>query len=247
MFRSHLNLSFCAASAIFLAHVVVTNQAQAQPRAVIELFTSQGCSSCPPADRLLAECARDPSLVALSWHVDYWDYLGWKDTFSQPAFAARQRAYSAMRDDGEVYTPQAVVNGESQMVGSERSQIDAAVSNRRSNELTVSITLDGTSSSTRVAIGGAPAGGPRIGTLYLIPLLRSREAAIGGGENANRVVTYVNVVRAIQPLTTWTEEPKSVEVSLEKMGDADGYVVLLQSGAQGRPGTIFGAAKGPGL
>src|SRR5258708_4284994 len=122
MFRLTLNISFAAAFALCLAPWVTANQANAQPRAVIELFTSQSCSSCPPADRLLVELARDPSLVVLSWHVDYWDNLGWKDTFSLPASSARQRAYGAARGDRQIYTPQVVVSGASQVVGSDRFQ-----------------------------------------------------------------------------------------------------------------------------
>src|SRR6476659_4167205 len=147
MFRSTVRIVFGMALATWLTHVVITDPAQAQPRAVIELFTSQGCSSCPPADRLLAELARDQSLVALSWHIDYWDYLGWKDTFSQPAFTSRQKAYGVVRGDWEVYTPQVVVNGVSQVVGSDRSEIDAAVASRRGSELSVPITLDDRGSS----------------------------------------------------------------------------------------------------
>ncbi|MGA7373662.1 MAG: DUF1223 domain-containing protein [Methyloceanibacter sp.] len=244
MFRSTVRIVFGMALATWLTHVVITDPAQAQPRAVIELFTSQGCSSCPPADRLLAELARDPSLVALSWHIDYWDYLGWKDTFSQPAFTARQKAYASVKGSEEVYTPQVVVNGGPQMVGSDRSEIDAALSIQRGSELTVPITLDGKGSSVRVSIGSAPAG-PQTGTLYLLPVLRSRDVAIGRGENAHHAVTYANVVRAIRPLTTWTGEAKSLDVPLDKMGDSDGYFVLLQSGSPKSPGVVLGAAKGP--
>src|SRR5260370_11560003 len=141
MFRSTLNIVFSVAFAIWLTPMVLGHQAYAQPKAVTELFTSQSCSSCQPADRLLVELARDPSLVALSWHVDYWNNLGWKDTFSEPAFTARQKAYGAVRGDGDVYTPQAVVNGLSQVVGSDHSQIDAAIANQRGSEPTVPLTL----------------------------------------------------------------------------------------------------------
>lgn len=247
MFRLILNILFTATFAIWVAPVVTANQADAQPRAVIELFTSQGCSSCPPADRLLAEMARDPSMIALSWHIDYWDYLGWKDTFSQPAFTARQRGYGAARGDEEIYTPQVVINGASQMVGSDRAEINAAISHGRGSELAVPITLDGTGSSVRASIGPAPAGGLRIGTLYLLEVLRSREVAIPRGENASHAITYTNVVRTIAPLATWSGEAKSVDVPLDKMGDADGYIVLLQSGSLAKPGVVLGAAKGPGL
>ncbi len=247
MFRSTLNILFAAAIVTCLTPAVSANPACAQPRAVIELFTSQSCSSCPPADRLLVELARDPSLVALSWHVDYWDNLGWKDTFAQPAFTARQKAYGAVRGNRDVYTPQAVVNGLSQVVGSDRSQIDAAISNRRGSELTVPVTLDEAGSSLRISIGAAPADGPRAGTLYLLPVFRSREVAIDHGENASHTIVDTNVVRAMTPLATWSGEAKSVDISLDKMGDADGYVVLLQSGSEARPGVVLGAAKGPRL
>jgi hypothetical protein len=247
MLRSNLNTLFAAAFAVCLALVATANQACAQPRAVIELFTSQSCSSCPAANRLLVEMARDQSLVALSWHVDYWDNLGWKDTFAHPAFTARQRAYGAARGDGEIYTPQVVINGVSQVVGSNRSGIDAAISNRRASELTVPVTLDETGSSVRISIGAAPADEPRAATLYLLPVFRSREVAISHGENAGHAIVDTNVVRAMTSLTTWTGEAKSVDVSLDKMGDADGYVVLLQSGSEARPGVVLGAAKGPGL
>src|SRR5258708_18405272 len=101
MFRSTIGTLFIAT----VVPLLNIDQAGARPRAVIELFTSQGCSSCPPADRLLAELGRDPSLITLSLPVDYWDYLGWKDTLAQHAFTLRQQAYGAARGDQEGYTP----------------------------------------------------------------------------------------------------------------------------------------------
>ena len=102
------------APALLIAGFVIASFAgarAAEPRAVLELFTSQGCSSCPPADRLVGQLANDPSLIALSVPIDYWDYLGWRDTLANPAHSARQRAYARVRGDGQVYTPQIVVNG----------------------------------------------------------------------------------------------------------------------------------------
>ena len=101
------------------------------PAAVVELFTSQGCSSCPPADAILAELARRPDIVALTFPVDYWDYLGWKDTLAHPLFTARQRAYAHARGDRQVYTPQMVVNGTKPCIGSDRAQIDALIGSGR--------------------------------------------------------------------------------------------------------------------
>src|SRR5260221_3654786 len=93
------------------------------PRAVVELFTSQGCSSCPPADKILGELAKDPSIIALSMPIDYWDYLGWQDTLADSRFSARQKAYSQMRRDRDVYTPQLVVDGSAHAISSDRAGI----------------------------------------------------------------------------------------------------------------------------
>src|SRR5262245_44156508 len=107
--------------------------AQAEPRAVIELFTSQGCSSCPAADKLLGELAADPSLVPISVPIDYWDYLGWKDTLADPRNTARQKAYAHVRGDGQVYTPQVVVNGSLHALGSDKTAIERAIEKSRKN------------------------------------------------------------------------------------------------------------------
>src|ERR1700712_4539377 len=110
-----------------VAIVAVIRPAEADPRAVVELFTSQGCSSCPPADRLMGELAEDPSIITLSMPIDYWDYLGWKDTLADARFSARQKAYSHMRGDRDVYTPQVIVNGSVHVIGSDRAGIESAI------------------------------------------------------------------------------------------------------------------------
>ena len=109
-----------------LAAVVVlaASAAVAGPLAVVELFTSQGCSSCPPADAALRDLARRTDLIALTMPVDYWDYLGWRDTLAQPAFTARQRAYAATRGDRQVFTPQVVVNGKGACLGSDAAALE---------------------------------------------------------------------------------------------------------------------------
>src|SRR5580700_8478930 len=117
------------ASASLIAGLLIATYvaARAEPRALLELFTSQGCSSCPAADKLLGELSADPSLVALSVPIDYWDYLGWKDTLANPAHSARQRAYAHLRGDRQVYTPQIVVNGSTHALGSDRAAIERAI------------------------------------------------------------------------------------------------------------------------
>src|ERR1700746_2594201 len=109
------------------AIVAVIRPAHADPRAVVELFTSQGCSSCPPADKIIGELAKDPDVIALSMPIDYWDYLGWKDTLADARFSARQQGSSRMRGDRDVYTPQAIVNGSAQAIGSDRASIERAI------------------------------------------------------------------------------------------------------------------------
>src|SRR3954447_4331234 len=131
-------------SLAYVAVVACTSAAtltmcHAQTRAVIELFTSQGCSSCPAADRLLGEMAADPTLVTISLPIDIWDYLGWKDTLANPRHTARQRAYSKVRGDREVYTPQVVVNGSFHVLGSDKTAIEHMIAKSHQNPSTLSL------------------------------------------------------------------------------------------------------------
>ncbi len=217
--------------------------AQAKPpRAVIELFTSQGCSSCPPADALLAKLATDENLIALSLPVDYWDRLGWKDTLAKHAFTERQVAYSNVRGDGQVYTPQAVVNGKEHAVGSQRAAIDAAVAETTSS-LSVPLDMEQTGNVLEVSVGAAASASPSHATLVLLPYLASRDVDIGRGENARRTVTYTNIVRDIIAIGDWDGKPIARTIPLNEYGNYDGLVVLLQAGSPGKPGVILGAGR----
>src|ERR1700757_2239055 len=141
------------------AIIAIVRPAHADPRAVVELFTSQGCSSCPPADRILGELAKDPDVIALSMPIDYWDYLGWKDTLADARFSARQKAYSRMRGDRDVYTPQAIVNGSAQVIGSDRVSIEQAIRDTEHNgvmSVPVSMTLTGKEINVSVAATKVP-------------------------------------------------------------------------------------------
>src|SRR5205085_949400 len=140
------------------AIVAVIRPAHAEPRAVVELFTSQGCSSCPPADRIIGELAKDPNVIALSLPIDYWDYLGWKDTLADSRFSARQKAYSRMRGDRDVYTPQVVVNGSRHVIGSDRTRIEGAISDTQKADGVMSVTVTMTRwFSSRTAAGTSQA------------------------------------------------------------------------------------------
>src|ERR1700675_4069402 len=125
------------------AIVAIIHPAHPDPPAVMELFTSQGGSSCPPADKILGELANDPSVIALSMPIDFWDYLGWKDTLADSRFSARQKAYSQVRGDREVYTPQVVVNGSMHVIGSDRAGIESAIdtSKKANGVMSVPVTM----------------------------------------------------------------------------------------------------------
>src|SRR6187431_502093 len=133
------HLQFASSLALSCLAVLIAQPAQAEPRAVIELFTSQGCSSCPAADKLLAEYSRDPSVIALSLAVDYWDYLGWKDTLALSGHTSRQRAYAKARGDRQVYTPQVVIDGAVHALGSDKAAIERAI--RQTREQSAPLTL----------------------------------------------------------------------------------------------------------
>src|ERR1700733_13563381 len=215
---------------------VVRPAVAAEPRAVIELFTSQGCSSCPPADKVVGELAKDPSVIALSMPIDYWDYLGWKDTLADARFSARQKAYSLMRGDREVYTPQVVVNGSGHAIG-DTSKVDGVMS------VPVSMTLTGKQINVSVA---ASSKGPAAmhGEIWIGSISKEIPIAIGRGENRGREVTYYNVVRNLLKVGDWNGSSGSWTVPLENISreGVDAAVVYIQDGNRDRPGPMLGAA-----
>jgi hypothetical protein len=244
---SYRSIAFAAA----IAGAALTTQAFAgEPRAVIELFTSQGCSSCPPADRLMGELAKDPSLVAMSLPVDYWDYLGWKDTLAQHGHSIRERAYAGVRGDGQVYTPQVVVNGLVHVLGSDKAAIEQAIAQTRRTAapLALPVTMsvaDGTVTVTMPAATGAQTSGE----VWLCPITSRVQVAIGRGENHGRTLTYTNVVRRWVKLGDWKGEAQTFALPVSKIADADvalkdidRVTVVVQSGVAAKPGLMLGAA-----
>jgi hypothetical protein len=217
----------------------------AEPRAVIELFTSQGCSSCPAADKLLGALAKDPSLVAMSLPIDYWDYLGWKDTLAKPGHTVRQRAYAQVRGDRAVYTPQIVVNGIVHVQGSDQEAIDRAIAQTRQQPgtlaLPVTLSVDAGRINVQVPAGADGRGG---GVIWLCGLARSIAVDIGRGENRGRAVTYHNVVRRWVKLGEWNGAARSFAVPVSEVDteDVNSIAVLLQSGDVAKPGRMLGAA-----
>ena len=206
-------------------------------RPVIELFTSQGCSSCPPADALLTSYINRADVVALSMPVDYWDYLGWKDTLASPAFTARQRAYARARGDGAVYTPQVVINGLAHAVGSRQSDIDAAIlaTVKKLAALAVPLTVITTGGEIVIEAGAAAGGKAEGATLWLAVIDPAVEVPIQRGENRGRTVAYHNVVRSMTPVGMWHGEAMKVSIDPRTIGRVKGQTcaVLLQQGANG--------------
>jgi hypothetical protein len=213
----------------------------AELRGVVELFTSQGCSSCPPADRYLAELAKDPSLVVLSWPVDYWDYIGWKDTFASPGFTARQKAYAAVRRDDQVYTPQAVIDGVTHAVGNDRDVVQDAIA---ANGKTLNCALTMTDRDGKIGIDVAPkANASGSATLWLLRVLRTANVAIGRGENKGRSITYTNVVREAIAVGEWSGGAAHFDAARPKLAEGEALIAVLQTGTAAKPGAILGAAK----
>ena len=229
--------------ALPLAAGLAATALAAEVRSVVELFTSQGCSSCPPADKLLGELAGRPDVLAISFPVDYWDYLGWKDTLASPANTNRQKAYSIARGDRQVYTPQVVVNGTVHVVGSNGRQIEAALAN--SPPLPVPITMVAGTDATTVTVGDAPSPGNARGTIWLAMYDDPVTVPIARGENTGRSVTYYNVVRKIRPIAMWKGKAMSVDLPKSEMDQtkvSHCAVILQTEHDNGLPGPILGAA-----
>jgi hypothetical protein len=229
------------------AIIAIVRPAHADPRAVVELFTSQGCSSCPPADKILGELAKDPSIIALSMPIDYWDYLGWKDTLADARFSARQQAYSRVRGDRYVYTPQIIINGSAHVVGSDRAAIENAIGTTRRTDgvmsVPVTLTLAGKQLTVSVAASGNHAAAAH-GEVWICSISKAIPISILRGENGGRELTYYNVVRNLVKIGDWNGTPGSWNVPLESVlhEGVDAAAVYVQDGSRERPGMMLGAA-----
>ncbi len=235
-----------------LGMAAVQAQAPAKPlKAVIELFTSQGCSSCPPADALVVELAKDPTLIALTLPVTYWDYLGWKDTLGKDSFAKRQKFYAKARGDGQVYTPQVVINGASHAIGSEKAEIEKAVSQVATTGFAARVTLKEESGALQIHVAPANGDSETTAGIWVLPTTRQAAVPVTRGENQGRTLSYANVVRGMVRVGDWTGKDTTVTAPLSatQAPEADGYVVVVQAEWPGKhglmmPGAILGAAKG---
>lgn len=188
--------------------------------AVSELFTSQGCSSCPPADALLGQLAREPGIIALAWHVDYWNNLGWHDPYSTPFATDRQRRYAAQLHD-EVYTPALVVNGARMVVGSGGSAVRAAIGAAGGLPVPVTLRHDGAVTVAEIGAAGVPV------SALLAVYDPERATSIGAGENGGRKLTEYRIVRDATPFGTWDGAPR--RIALPAIAPRQGAVLLVQT------------------
>ena len=230
-----------AVCALLVAAVALVpdRSAAGQPLTVVELFTSQGCSSCPPADALAGELAQREGVLVLSEHVDYWDYLGWRDPFAIPATTQRQRDYARRLGLGYVYTPQMVIQGATQVTGSNRE----AVLNRLEepepgSSLAVKIDRGG-DGRILITVGGAPAGEDAV--VWLVLFDKEHMTRVSRGENRGREVRNYNVVRSFTRIGSWDGEATTMTAIMpEAEGIGDGCAVIVQAQNTGR---ILGAAR----
>jgi hypothetical protein len=221
-----------AAGALFCCAAAATGQ---QRPAVVELFTSQGCSSCPPADAYLAELASRPNVLALAFHVDYWDDLGWRDRFGLSESVERQRAYARALHLSTVYTPQIVIDGRRDFVGSDRSRIEHALADSRGGTPVAISVRDG---AILIDLRAQDTTGAC--DVMLVAYQRRAVSAIGRGENAGRTLTESNIVRAVRRLGAWEGRAEQFQAPIESLPSGVTHVaVLVQSTGQG---SIAGAA-----
>jgi hypothetical protein len=231
------------ATALAAACLAMALPAAAKPLGVVELFTSQGCNSCPPADAVLGDLVRRGGVVVLAYHVDYWDYLGWKDTLGNHANTARQYDYAKAFGSGQVYTPQAVVNGRIDVNGASGSAINGALGKlaEAGEGLTVDVSVKEEGGALVVETGGA-AGGPDEASIVVVSFAPEKDVPIRRGENSGRTIRYWHAVTGWHTAGTWQGKPGRIEIPKGE-SSGGGLAVLLQApGKGGTPGPIIGAA-----
>jgi hypothetical protein len=202
--------------------------------AVAELFTSQGCASCPPADAYLAELAAREDVIALAFHVDYWNYIGWTDPFAAPWATARQRSYERSLNQRYVYTPELVIGGRAQVVGSNRDAVEKLLAAPRppaAAAIALSRTPDG---ALDVRVGAAIAGKPAANaTVWLARFDGEQVTRVARGENGGRTLRDVNIVRRFERIGAWSGEQLDLRVPAAADDGEGGCAVLVQEAGAG--------------
>lgn len=208
----------------FLITLAAPLSAQDRP-VLVELFTSQGCSSCPPADAFLHELAKRDDVIALALHVDYWDYIGWKDSFAKPEYTARQRAYAKVSNRRMVYTPQMIINGTDHVVGTRPMDVKDLIKKHRGDVAQVTLTAQEHQGKLKISASAA-AGGKA--TVRLFRYRPEETVAIKRGENAGRSISYSHIVTSVAVVADWDmRQPLDIEVPLN--GDLPAVVVIQRN------------------
>ena len=235
-------LSALAVAVLFVLPAHAGGADTDRPKGVVELFTSQACSSCPPADAVLGRLVHEGDVIALAYHVDYWNYLGWRDTFSSRKFTERQYGYARTLGRKNVYTPQAVIDGRDHAVGSDQRAIEHKLDAfaASGNGLSVPVTTRQSDGKITISVGK----GTGSANLLLVYFDNKSTVAIPRGENQGRTVTYWHVVRDVQTVGMW--DGKAMQVALPapvlKRSTSGGCAILLQRVAgDNSPGAIIGA------
>lgn len=221
---------WAGAMALSLSHAAAAAE---QRPVVVELFTAQGCASCPPADAIINELARSrKDLLPLAFHVDYWDRLGWKDPFSSPDATERQRAYTLRSTDPTLFTPEMIIDGAQAVVGSDPDSIEKAIDTALDDVITLAaVSVKATTSEVVVTVG--PGAGRA--DIVLIGYDRSHVTPVGRGENSGRTLTESNIVRSVQSIGEWT----GAALTIHQKTPAGQAMAVLLAAPDGR---IVGAA-----
>lgn len=211
---------------------------------VVELFTSQGCPACPPADQVLTNLSKERNIITLSWAVDYWDYLGWKDVNAKPENTARQEAYNTTLDKKGVYTPQMIINGRKQVVGSRIWDIREAITHYRKREASLAkVDLDYDDGQLNVEMRGrSRKTHTQPSNVYLIWYDLEQSFEVSMGDNQGKTLSYTNVVQGFRKIGEWTNHGIDMDVDISRLvaRGIEGFAVVVQD-APGRPIMAAGA------
>ncbi|MEL6609872.1 MAG: DUF1223 domain-containing protein [Pseudomonadota bacterium] len=233
--RSTITSTFAAAS-VLAALTMSALPAAAQNTAVVELYTSQGCSSCPPADALLHELAKRDDVIALALHVDYWDYIGWKDQFAHAAFTERQKGYARAAGARTIYTPQMVIGGKDHVIGNRPGEVAAILAKHYAKAPAVD--LDARREGNLAIVSAPSVRMDKEMIVQIVTYMPSATVAIKRGENAGRTLDYTNVVTSWTVAARWDgDDALSMQVDIPS---TDPAIVLIQAADHGE---ILASAK----